>query len=553
MRYTRKEKLQQKLVEMSHNKFDELLTDLKTGKWNLLYYIASSAWLFLIPAQNLSGAYIAPNIGFLCRPPENLNVTVSKDSCSYEVSASGQVVEYPCTKWDYDTSVFSSTLTSEFDLVCDREYLRATYQSIKMAGAFFSPIVGGYLADRFGRKIVVVVTLVIFALCTTSMCFLRDLQVILAFRFIVGFVDMPVFYSLTLEICEVRFRSLVGVLTALPWAFGTMAWGGIAYFIREWRTLQLVASFPNLLILPALYFIDESPRWLITKGQHDKAVRVLRKAARWNNSELPPEAELRTLMQDIEEEAKKKRESAKCGASSAQTASASTVRKKLFGILSRPLLCSTRRISLITVIMCVDYFVAATVFYGLSLNSTNFSADPFIYMILSGLMEIPAYSVTAPVIQKFGRKKTTIFGFAVTGVAILALAFISEDIVWLVMTFALLGKMLISMAFQTIYVYVNELFPTVVRGEGLGVAFIASKIGSVIAPYITEYLGPLVPWIPSIIFGGCALVAAFSTLLLPETKGKPLPDTIWDLEEKRTRKERADLEEGGEELSQLSS
>ncbi|XP_064084803.1 organic cation transporter protein-like isoform X2 [Macrobrachium nipponense] len=538
---------------MSHNKFDELLTGLKTGKWNLLYYIASSVWLFLIPAQNLSGAYIAPNIGFQCRPPENLNVTISEDSCSYEVTTSGQEVEYPCTKWVYDTSVFSSTITSEFDLVCDREYLRATYQSIKMIGAFFSPIVGGYLADRYGRKIVVVVTLVVFAVCSTGMCFLRHLQVILAFRFIVGFVDVPVFYSLTLEICEVKFRSLVGVLTALPWAFGTMAWGGLAYFIREWRTLQLVASFPNLLILPALYFIDESPRWLITKGQHDKAVKVLQKAARWNNSELPSEAELRTLMQEIEEEAKRKRESAKDGASSAPKTTTSTIRKKLSGILSRPLLCSTKRISLITVIMCVDYFVAATVFYGLSLNGTNFSADPFIYMILSGLMEVPAYSVTAPVIQKFGRKKTTVFGFAVTGVAILALAFISEDVVWLVMTFALVGKMLISVAFQTIYVYVNELFPTVVRGEGLGVAFIASKIGSVIAPYITEYLGPLVPWIPSIIFGGGALIAAFSTLLLPETKGKPLPDTISDLEEKRTRKGRTDLEEGAEELRQLSS
>ncbi|XP_068227220.1 organic cation transporter protein-like [Palaemon carinicauda] len=535
---------------MSNTKFDELLTNLKTGKWNLLYFITSSAWLFLIPPQNLSGAYVAPNIGFKCRPPQSLNVTISEDSCSYRVNTSSEEIEYPCTKWDYDTSVFSTTLTSEFDLVCDREYLRATYQGIKMVGGFVSPMVGGYLADRFGRKIVVVFNLVIFAICSTCMSFLYNLYVILAFRFIVGFVDMPVFYALTLEICEVKFRSLVGVLTALPWAFGTMAWGGIAYFVRDWRTLQLVASFPNLLILPALYFIDESPRWLITKGQHDKAVRVLKKAARWNDAKLPPEAELRALMQDIEEEAKNECESSKDAASSSAT---STVRKKLKGFLSRPLLCSTRKITLITAIMCVDYFIAATVFYGLSLNGTNFSADPFIYMILIGVMEIPAYTITAPAIQKFGRKKTSVFGFTVSGVAILALAFISKDVGWLIMTFASLGKMLISVAFQTIYIYVNELLPTVVRGEGLGIAFIASKMGSVIAPYITEYLGPFVPWMPSIIFGGGALLAGFLTMFLPETKGKPLPDTISDLEGKKMRKRRDDHEEGAEEETKLNS
>ncbi|KAK7085486.1 hypothetical protein SK128_011584, partial [Halocaridina rubra] len=55
-----------------------------------------------------------------------------------------------------------------------------------------------------------------------------------------------------MEVCEMRIRSFVGILTALPWAFGTMAWGAMAYLIRDWRYLQLAVSLPNLIIFPCL-------------------------------------------------------------------------------------------------------------------------------------------------------------------------------------------------------------------------------------------------------------------------------------------------------------
>ncbi|KAK7001973.1 hypothetical protein SK128_016807, partial [Halocaridina rubra] len=76
----------------------------------------------------------------------------NRDACKYYVNVtgpSGEVLkrEYPCTKWEYDTSVYSSTLTSEFDLVCDRGYFRATYQSLPEMAAVFSSFIIGYLAD----------------------------------------------------------------------------------------------------------------------------------------------------------------------------------------------------------------------------------------------------------------------------------------------------------------------------------------------------------------------------------------------------------------------
>nr|XP_053657190.1 organic anion transporter 3-like [Cherax quadricarinatus] len=52
-----------------------------------------------------------------------------------------------------------------------------------------------------------------------------------------------------------------------------------------------------------------------------------------------------------------------------------------------------------------------------------------------------------------------------------------------------------------------------------------------VSPYLADFLSPLVPWLPSVIFGVSSFVAGFSLFNLPETRGMALPDTISDLEE----------------------
>ncbi|XP_037786417.1 organic cation transporter protein-like [Penaeus monodon] len=390
---------------------------------------------------------------------------------------------------------------------------------------------------RFGRRLVIIVTLSLFTFLSSSISFLTNFSLILAFRAALGCVNLPTFYILAMEVCEPRMRSFVGVLTALPWAAGTMAWGGVAYLIRDWRTLNLVVSLPNLVIFPALYLMDESPRWMIIRGQHERALKTLTKAARWNAVTLPPEDDLKGTMRDIQaqttssaekKEVKSKKESVRNGLN--------------FALI----LCRTRKITLVTLIMFIDYLIVSMVFYGLSLSATSFSADPFVYMALAGLVEIPGYSVTAPIIARLGRRGPATFGFLVCGAAILALAVIPSRVAWLVMILAMTGKLFISASYQIIYVYVTELFPTEARTTGMGSAIVASRIGSVLAPFVTDFLGPVLPWAPSVIFGASSLVAGAVTLVLRETLGAPLPDTIADLETIDKRRRQRDAGTPGE-------
>lgn len=211
-----------------------------------------------------------------------------------------------------------------------------------------------------------------------------------------------------------------------------------------------------------------------------------------------------------------------------------------------PALLSTRAITTITAVVCLDFFAVSLVFDGLNLSGANFSADPFLYIILGGLMEVPGYSLTAPLIQRFGRRWPTSASYLICGVFILALAFIPTDISWLVMTLAMSGKLCISGAYQIVYVYSTELFPTEVRSQGIGAASVFAQLASTISPYITSFLGPILPWVPSLVFGGASLVAGLGTLALRETLHVPLPDTITDLTAARREKVRPDEGEAKE-------
>lgn len=83
-----------------------------------------------------------------------------------------------------------------------------------------------------------------------------------------------------------------------------------------------------------------------------------------------------------------------------------------------------RPLRIITLIFSLNLFISALVFCGLNLSGANYSADPFVYTMLGGLMEVPGYSLTAPLINRVGRKWPTIWGYLISGVTIFLLAFI---------------------------------------------------------------------------------------------------------------------------------
>lgn len=95
-----------------------------------------------------------------------------------------------------------------------------------------------------------------------------------------------------------------------------------------------------------------------------------------------------------------------------------------------------------------------------------------------------------------------------------------------IMTVAVIGRFCLAAVYGIIILYTSELFPTVVRNSAVGTTSVMAHVGTISAPYIADLLGASAWWAPSTICGSLALVAGLSSLALPETRGRPLADTV---------------------------
>lgn len=130
---------------------------------------------------------------------------------------------------------------------------------------------------------------------------------------------------------------------------------------------------------------------------------------------------------------------------------------------------------------------------------------------------------------------------------------------YLLLLVALIGKFCVSAVFSVSLLFISELYPTTIRNTGLGTSLAVSQIGSVIAPYIVEILvmkfvygnseikfwkliflwifqGAKAWYIPSTVCGALGIFVSSLVLMLPETKGTVLPDTLEDMKNTNSAK-----------------
>ncbi|KAG0722153.1 Organic cation transporter protein [Chionoecetes opilio] len=117
-----------------------------------------------------------------------------------------------------------------------------------------------------------------------------------------------------MEVLEPKWRTFAAFGINTVWGVTVMLYGGLGYLIRDWRILQTAATLPGLLILPALWSSlesavcpprqgdHESPLWLIVNGRPQEALQVFGKMARWHGVDLPPEAEMKKLVEEQDAE-----------------------------------------------------------------------------------------------------------------------------------------------------------------------------------------------------------------------------------------------------------
>ncbi|XP_068127105.1 solute carrier family 22 member 15 [Hyperolius riggenbachi] len=426
-----------------------------------------------------------------------------------------------------------TSIISEWSLVGGAAYEVGAASSMFFGGILFGVVMFGQLSDRFGRKPVYLIGLALDLAFSLMNALSPSFAIFLATRFLVGVMNggmSLVSFVLMNEYIGAAYWALAGTVGSVGFALGISQFALIGYFVRSWRLLAVLVNIHGLVVFLLSLWVPESPRWLYAQGRLDEAKKSLLFLARWNRTKPNPF----TL----------------------------TGRQKNY--IQESNVCTVYRHAVLrrrTLVMMWVWFVCSLVYYGLTLTSGELGGDLYLGLALSGLAELPAYPICMYLLNRksCGRKITLSLFLCIGGVACLLIILLpsTAGLVPLLnrQMLSLLGKMCISGAFNIVYIYTSELYPTSVRSLGIGICSMFSRFGGILAPFI-----PALRWfrwfVPFLVFGAAGISAGLLTLLLPETLNTSLPDTLADLQVASYRtllgkeeEEESLLHEGGEDRS----
>lgn len=138
--------------------------------------------------------------------------------------------------------------------------------------------------------------------------------------------------------------------------------------------------------------------------------------------------------------------------------------------------------------------------------------------------QVPGTIISIYANRLLGRKITLISANCVTGLSCLLIIIVPQSGI-AHLTLGCIGLWGMSISFATVYLYAGELFPTVVRNSGVGLSSTVARIGSMVAPFVAT-LAHTSAWLPPLAFGIVPLIGAGLCIILPDTRGKKLPDTL---------------------------
>jgi putative MFS transporter len=376
--------------------------------------------------------------------------------------------------------------------------------SIGFVGMALGATLGGLLADRFGRRQVFALTLLIFGIATGAAALSWSVAALLVFRFLIGLglgAELPVASTLVSEYAPARLRGRVVVGLEAFWAVGWTLAALIGYLVvpgsdSGWRWALALGAVPALYAVVVRWGLPESVRFLELRGRVDEAEAAVRRFEQAAGVAPTPSP----LPQH-------------------QTAPGA---RALFGPGTR-----VHTAALWAVWFCINFaYYGAFIWLPSLLFASGFSlVKSFGFTLIITLAQLPGYAAAAYLIERWGRRPT--LAVFLIGSAVGAGLFSAADgdtavlVTGMVLSFFNLG------AWGALYAVTPEVYPTALRATGAGAAAGFGRIASILAPLCVPPLLELGG--SGLVFGTFAaffVIAAAAALGLPERRGQSLEETI---------------------------
>jgi len=455
----------------------------------------SCSMMIFLASQQFQAAFVAADPGFQCTDDKT---SLTKDQCPSQ--------GVTCNHYEFTSNTFTSIVT-EWGLVCDLSYMASATQSMMMAGLFVGSLLAGSLSDKLGRRHLLGCSWIFMGVFGMAGSLSSSYNQYVLCRFMVGVFAgsaSVVNFVLLTEITGTEQRGFLGLIFPIWFAGGIGVYAAIAWCVRDWRSISAITALPSIVALYLYKIIPESPRWLLSQGRVEEAEAVLLYIANYNNP-YRDNADMKALHLIPPK------------VSSGNSASA-------FDIIRHSEL---RRRFLLNIPI---WFSFSAVYYGMTMSAGSLGGNMWISVALSGLAEIPAYLLAMYILALLGRRTTVVGSLLISGTLCFVVLMLNADYVTSRVVVATIGKMCISVAFSVMYLYAAELFPTTIRNNGLGLCGTAGRLGGVVAPMLAP-LNLIHPGAEYLSYVCMSIGAGVLTMQLPDTTGKPLPETIDDMNE----------------------
>ena len=400
------------------------------------------------------------------------------------------------------------SIVTEYELVCDNAWMGSLANSALFIGWGLTGPFAGYLIDLYGRRMTMIISILVSAGTIFGLSFVNKVWQFIMLRTILGVaVGSLNANSIAFEVVGRRHRALVGTFLTVAFLIMSYLLVTAAYFIQNWRKLILYFSFGAIVSVLLSFLIPESARWLYATGKINKAEEKFYQMAKFNKKRNE------VIHLKILEYA----------------GNSNTKRFSFTDLLFRHF-----SVSVLCIALCFIWTTQVLLFYGLTLESSNFGGSIYLNFALSFVVELLTPVTYLYCSNKFGRKRSYM-GFSLvatlSAISIAVLYFVSRsnrvlEILRLVL--GLIGKSAISNGFAVVHLWTFELFPTVVRSQGLTICQLAGRIGSAAAPFIATNLSAFSKSLPFIVFGVFTLVSLLLSCILPETNNMKTRESFED-------------------------
>uniref|UniRef100_A0A8C0GCN3 Solute carrier family 22 member 31 n=2 Tax=Chelonoidis abingdonii TaxID=106734 RepID=A0A8C0GCN3_CHEAB len=410
-----------------------------------------------------------------------------------------------------------SSFLRQWDLVCSNRWKVPLEQTTYLLGWLSGCIVLGLACDRFGRRATFVFSLVLALPLGIGVALALNYVMLLSLRLLLGAMLAGTFLSLyvaRLELCDPPHRLMVVMVAGFFWVAGELLLPGLAVLCRQWRLLQGALTLTLALLAtcwgcPSLF--PESPRWLLATRQLEKGRKGLRALAEGNGVSLEDEFYSQEhLLAELESE-------------------------------GAPLphyhtLCevfSTRVIWKNSLILGFTAFIGSGIQHCFTRNLAPYLPQFHFSYFLLATLEAVACLFLCVTVNRVGRRPILLLCTILTGIASLLLLALTQYLLdWIILILSVLGIAYSQAVTMLSIFFASEVLPTVVRGGGLGLIMAASFVGKAAGP-IMDIQNNRGFFLHHVVFASFAILSVLSIMLLPESKGRGLPESLQDGESQR--------------------